>query len=77
MGKEHRIIIANGRWWPECIFSFKIDEKKRGSKYCTESLYLILGITCTSTVLRWKEDKIRTSESEFTANVKCSQLPFS
>lgn len=28
MGEEHKIMIADGRWWPECMFSFKIDEKK-------------------------------------------------
>lgn len=28
MGEEHKILITDGSCWPECIFSFKIDEKK-------------------------------------------------
>lgn len=40
MGEEHKIMIADGRCWPECIFSFKIDEKKGIEKYLAESLTL-------------------------------------
>lgn len=73
--REHaKITIADGRCWPECIFSFKMDET-RSSKHLAESLYLFFTHHLCLNCAEMKERmQIRTSDPELIANMRSIQF---